>query len=209
MHNINYRADVNQSRPSRLADLEQKFDRNDSSQNKTRAFSSRTCLVALAVGSVIGTMAALYYLASSQSSVQQSSLSERLITPGCLNVGQFTSFTGIHPFNDNDIYCTYPDKTLPRQMAELVHHGIISVIEHAGNIIYHGARNTFECINQGLTWRQYIDESVCVRMDAGTCSSLGGYTSHGGSICSPTIDLEGSASKRCTRDYVELCKWQN
>ena len=99
-----------------------------------------------------------------------------------------------------------PDQTLPRQMAELVNHGIISVIEHEGNIIYRGARNTFECINQGLTWRQYIDESVCVGMDAGTCSSLGGYTSHGGSRCSPTIDLESSACKLCTKDLVKLCK---
>uniref|UniRef100_UPI003BB77EF5 hypothetical protein n=1 Tax=Endozoicomonas sp. ALB115 TaxID=3403074 RepID=UPI003BB77EF5 len=68
MHNLNYRADVNQSRSSRLAELEQKFDKNNSSQNKTRAFSSRTCVVALAVGSAIATMGALYYLASSQSS---------------------------------------------------------------------------------------------------------------------------------------------
>ncbi|MGO0305478.1 hypothetical protein ACTL6P_02540 [Endozoicomonas acroporae] len=211
MHNLNYRADVNQSRPSRLADLEQNFDQNDASQNKTRAFSSRTCVVALALGSAIATMGALYYLASNQNSVQPSSLSERLITPGCLNTEQFTYFTGIHPFNDNDndIYCTYTDKTLPEQMAELINHGIISVIEHAGNIIYHGAKNTFECINQGLTWRQYIDESVCVRMDADTCSSLGGYTSTGGSICSPTINLESSASKLCSRDLVELCKWQS
>ncbi|WP_257266244.1 hypothetical protein [Endozoicomonas sp. ONNA2] len=209
MHNINYRADaVSQNRPSRLAAHEQKSDRSDSSQNKTRAFSSRRC-VALAVGSAIGIMGALYYLASSQSSVQQPSLSERSIGPICLNADQARAYYGMHTPDDNDIYCNYPDQRPPEQMAELVYHGIISLIEHSGNILYHGAKNTLECINRGLVWRQYIDQSVCVRMDAGTCSSLGGYTSSGGSICMPPIALESYTSKLCSKDLVVLCKWPN
>ena len=114
----------------------------------------------------------------------------------------------MHTPDNNDIYCTYPNQRLPRQMAELVNHGIVRVIEHAGNLIYQGARNIFECINQGLAWRQHPGISECVFMDPDTCSSLGGYPSYGSSVCGPEINLEDYASF-CTKDYVRLCKWYN
>ena len=208
MQNINYRANAT-SHPSSLAECGQISDRYDSPQNKTRAFSSRACVVALATVSVVGFMGAVYYLVTSQSSVRQSSLSERAGTPICFNPSQYTYGTGMHTPDNNDIYCTYPDQRLPRQMVELVNHGIVRVIEHAGNLIYHGAKNIFECINQGLTWRQYPGMSECVFMDWDTCSSLGGHPSHGSSACGPAIDLDGSADVLCTKDWERLCRWRN
>lgn len=210
MQNIDYRLNAtNRGESSEPTGRAQMPRRNQSQQSKTMAFSSRTC-VALAVGSAVGILGALYCLANSQSNIPQSPLSERLNTPTCFNAGQFTSSTGTSASNENDIYCTYPDQILPGQMTELINHGIISVIEQAGDIIYQGAKNTFECINQGLAWRQYIDESVCVRMDSVTCSSLGGHISRGGSVCLPAIDPENPASSAlCTRDLVSLCKWRS
>ena len=208
MQNINYRANAT-SHPSSLAECGQISDRYDSPQNKTRAFSSRACIVALATVSAVGFMGAVYYLGSSQSSVRQSSLSERAGTPICFNPSQYTYGTGMHTPDNNDIYCTYPDQRLPGQMAELVNHGIVRLIEHAENLIYHGAKNIFECINQGLTWRQYPGKSECVFMDWDTCSSLGGHPSHGSSACGPAIDLDGSADVLCTKDWVRLCRWRN
>ena len=208
MQNINYRANAT-SHPSSLAECGQISDRYDSPQNKTRAFSSRACVVALATVSAVGFMGAVYYLVTSQSSVRQSSLSERAGTPICFNPSQYTYGTGMHTPDNNDIYCTYPDQRLPRQMVELVNHGIVRVIEHAGNLIYHGAKNIFECINQGLTWRQYPGMSECVFMDWDTCSSLGGHPSHGSSACGPAIDLDGSADVLCTKDWERLCRWRN
>ena len=208
MQNINYRANAT-SHPSSLAECGQISDRYDSPQNKTRAFSSRACIVALATVSAVGFMGAVYYLGSGQSSVRQSSLSERAGTPICFNPSQYTYGTGMHTPDNNDIYCTYPDQRLPGQMAELVNHGIVRLIEHAENLIYHGAKNIFECINQGLTWRQYPGKSECVFMDWDTCSSLGGHPSHGSSACGPAIDLDGSADVLCTKDWVRLCRWRN
>ena len=207
MQNINYRANVT-SHPSSLAECGQISD-NISPQNKCRAFSSRACVVALAAVSAVGFIGAAYYLVSSQSSVQQLPLSERAGTRICFNSSQYTSDTGMHTPDNNDIYCTYPDQGLPRQMAELVNHGIVRVIEHAGNLIYHGAKNIFECINHGLTWRQNSRESECVFMDSDTCSSLGGHPSYGSSLCAPTMDLDGSAEVFCTADIVRLCRWSN
>ena len=215
MQNINYRANAT-SHPSSLGECGHISD-NDSPQNKARAFSSRTCVVALATVSAVGVMGAVYYLVSSQGSVQQSplsepvstSLSERKGTPICFNPSQYTYGTGMHTPDNNDIYCTYPDQRLPGQMAELVNHGIVRVIEHAGNLIYHGAKNIFECINHGLTWRQNSRESECVFMDSDTCRSLGGHPSYGSSACGPAIDLDGSADVLCTKDWVRLCRWRN
>ena len=216
MQNINYRVNAT-SHPSSLAECGEISGRYDCPQNKTRAFSSRACVIALAAVSAVGVMGAVYYLISSQSSVRQSPLSEpastslsaRAGTPICFNPSQYTYGTGMHTPDNNDIYCTYPDQRLPGQMVELVNHGIVRVIEHAGNLIYHGAKNIFECINQGLTWRQYPGMSECVFMDWDTCSSLGGHPSHGSSVCGPEIDLDGSADVWCTKDWERLCRWRN
>ena len=218
MQNINYRANAT-SHSSSLAECGEVSGRYDCPQNKTRAFSGRACVVALAAVSAVGVMGAVYYLVGSQGSVQQSplsepvstSLSERTGTPICFNPSQYTYGTGMHTPDNNDIYCTYPDQRLPGQMAELVNHGIVRLIEHAENLIYHGAKNIFECINQGLTWRQYPGISECVFMDWDTCSSLGGHPSHGGSVCVPAIDPDpdGSGNVLCTTDLERLCRWRN
>ncbi len=209
MQNIDYRlSTTNRGGSLGSTGRAQMPQRNHSPQNKTVAFSSRTC-AALALGSAVVIVGTMYCLANSQSITPQLPLSERLNTPTCLNASQFMSSTSIPASNENGIYCTYPDQILPRQMTELINHGIISVIEQAGDIIYQGAKNMFECINQGLTWREYINESVCVCMDSDTCSSLGGHISRGSSICKPAIDPENYASALCTRDLVSLCKWHS
>lgn len=186
--------------------LEEVGRRDDTVQNKSSKFYGRTC-VALATAGLIGS---LYYLSNWQNSVQATSLDGRAGTLTCFNATQFTNFTGVAAPNESDIYCTYPpDQHIPRQMAELVAVGIVDVIEQAGTMLYHGAKNTLACINSGLTWRQYRDESVCVRMDSATCESLGGYATYGASVCNPSINLEDFASKCCTKDLAELCKWRS
>ena len=185
--------------------LEEGGQRDDTAHNKSSKFYGRTC-VALAAAGLIGS---LYYLSSWQNSVQATSLDGRADTLTCFNASQFTNITGVPAPNESDVYCTYPDQNIPGQMAELVAVGIVDVIEQAGTMLYHGAKNTLTCINAGLTWRQYRDESVCVRMDSATCESLGGYATRGGSVCTPAINLEDFASKCCTKDLAELCKWRS
>lgn len=171
-------------------------------QNKLSQFCGR----AVAAAAIIGFM---YLLAASSSSAQDSPFDERRNTTTCLDASQFTAKTGTPAPNMNDLYCTYADQNIPEQVAELVSSGIASLIEQAGTVIYHGAKHTFACINQGLTWRQYRDESACVGMDSGTCSSHGGYTSRGASICMPAVDLDIPVSLLCTKDSVDLCKWRH
>ena len=208
MNNINYRTSAT-SDPSSLAECGQISDRYDSPQNKTRAFSNRARVVALAAVSAVSFIGAVYYLASSQSSVQQLPLSERAGTPICFYSCQCTSGNGTFTPDNNDIYCSYPDQKLPRQMADLVNYGVVRVIEYAENLIYHGARNVFECINQGLPFRQYPRESQCVFMDADICSSLGGHPTNGASLCSPSINPNGSGLVLCTADLQRLCEWHH
>ena len=95
-------------------------------------------------------------------------------------------------------------------MADLVSAGIIDVIEQAGTFIYQGARLTFECINNGMLWRQYSDESHCVFMDHVTCRALGGHPFRGGSSCTESLRCWLLASQDlCSLDEVDVCKWRN
>lgn len=179
--------------------------RDDTVHNKSSKFYGRVC-VALAAAGLFGS---LYHLSNWQNSVQATSLDVRTGNLACFNASQLTNITGVPVPNESDVYCTYPDQNIPGQMAELVAVGIVGVIEQAGTILYHGAKNTLACINAGLTWRQYRDETVCVRMDPATCESLGGYATSGGSVCIPAINPEDFASKCCTRDLADLCKWRS
>ena len=185
--------------------LEEIGRRDDTLHNKSCKFYGRTC-VALAAAGLIGS---LYHMSYWQNGVLGTSLDGRADTLTCFNASQFTNITGVPAPNESDVYCTYPDQNIPEQMAELVAVGIVGVIEQAGTILYHGAKNTLACINSGLTWRQYRDESVCVRMDPATCESLGGYATEGGSVCIPAINLEDVASICCTKDLADLCKWRS
>ena len=185
--------------------LEEGGWRDDTVHNKSSKFYGRTC-VALAAAGLIGS---LYYMSNWQNSVQAISPDGRAGTMACFNASQFTNITGVPALNESDVYCTYPDQNIPEQMAELVAVGIVGVLEQAGTMPYHGAKNTLACINAGLAWRQYRDESVCVRMDPATCESLGGNATRGSSVCTPAINLEDFASKCCTRDLAQLCKWRS
>lgn len=185
--------------------LEEGGWRDDTVHNKSSKFYGRTC-VALAAAGLIGS---LYYMSNWQNSVQAISPDGRAGTMACFNASQFTNITGVPALNESDVYCTYPDQNIPEQMAELVAVGIVGVLEQAGTMLYHGAKNTLACINAGLAWRQYRDESVCVRMDPATCESLGGNATRGSSVCTPAINLEDFASKCCTRDLAQLCKWRS
>lgn len=170
-------------------------------REKKGSFCGRTCIVLAAAG-VIGS---LFYLVNCCDSSD-----EHLNTQTCFNATQYTQKTGLPAPNEHDLYCTYADQDLPRQMSELVSAGLVKVIEQAGSFIYQGARLTFECINNGMLWRQYRDESHCVRMDKVNCTSLGGTAFHGGSVCRPTFSSALSASQAgCSRDLVDLCKWPN
>ena len=170
-------------------------------EKKTGSFCGRTCIVLAAAG-VIGS---LFYLVNCCDSSD-----EGLGTRGCFHATQYTQKTGLSAPNKHDLYCTYADQNLPKQMSELVSAGLVKVIEQAGSLIYQGARLTFECINNGMFWRQYRDESHCVFMDNATCTSLGGTAFRGGSGCTPTLHSGISASQvKCSLDVVDLCKWPN
>ena len=161
-------------------------------------FHGRTCIV-LATAGVIGS---LFYLMNCYGSSD-----ELHNTQACFNATQYTQKTGLSAPNEHDLYCTYSNHNLPKQMADLVSAGIVNVIEQAGSLIYQGARLTFECINNGMLWRQYRDESHCVYMDNVTCTSLGGTAFRGGSGCIPPIHRGISVSRLCSLDEVDVCKW--
>lgn len=167
-------------------------------REKTGRFCGRTCIVLAAAG-VIGS---LFYLVNCCNPSD-----ELLDNQNCFNATQYTQKTGLSAPGEHDLYCTYSNQDLPKQMAELVSAGIVNLIEQAGSFIYQGARQTFECINNGMYWRQYRDESHCVYMDNVTCTSLGGTAFRGGSRCIPTFQRDIPASQECSRDIVDLCKW--
>lgn len=167
---------------------------------KNGSFCGRTCVV-LATAGILGS---LYLLANCYSSDDQHNF------PTYYNATQFTNKTGFPAPNEYDLYCTYSDQNLPRQMADFVSAGIIDVIEQAGTFIYQGARLTFECINNGMLWRQYIDESHCVFMDHVTCRALGGNPFRDGSRCIEGLHCGLLASQDlCSLDEVDVCKWRN
>lgn len=209
MQNINFRANnTHQNQPADPFDRIERGGRKRSKKNKSGVFSSRTC-VALAVGTAAGIIGTLYLLTNSQRAVPQLAISERIGTATCFNADQYTVYTGRPAPDGSDLYCIYSNQTTPYQMADLMNHGIISMIEEAGNLIYQGARNTFECINYGLGWRQYNDASVCVHMNPDTCRSLGGHINTGSSICLPAIDLDRfyHGASACTNDLTNICEW--
>ena len=183
----------------------EKRDRRGIVHNKFSKFYGRTCVALVAAGLV----GSVYYLSSWQSRVQETSLHGRLNTSSCFDASQFTNKTGMRAPNEGDLYCIYPDQNIPGQMAGLVATGIVGLIEQAGTMVFHGAKSALACISSGLSWRQYYDQSVCVRMDSGTCESLGGHASSGSSVCIPAINLEEFASAHCTRDLVNLCEWRS
>ena len=79
-------------------------------KKKYGSFCGRTCVV-LATAGIIGS---LYYLVNYYGS------SDKLNIPTCFNATQYTQKTGFSAPNEHDLYCTYSDHNLPKQMADLV-----------------------------------------------------------------------------------------